>query len=135
MSLGFKDLGTAVRKTFTVVLFVLMVLVLASPAEAKVTRYLKGNAADVNPSLAGPAHDFGGGGTDVDPAIQWMINQVRGCTNCSTKVDVVVIRSSGDDGYNEAISAMNGVDSVETLVIPMREDASTADVADTIRNA
>lgn len=135
MSLGFKDLGKAVLKTFTVVLFVLMMLLLASPAEAKVTRYLKGNAADVNPSLAGPAHNFGGGGTDVDPAIQWMINQVRGCTNCSTKVDVVVIRSSGDDGYNEPILAMKGVDSVETLVITSREDANKADAVETVKNA
>ena len=135
MSLGLKDLRKAVRKTFTVVLLLLMVLVLASPAEAKVTRYLKGNTADVNPSLAGPAHDLGGGGTDVDPAIQWMINQVRGCTNCSTKVDVVVIRSSGDDGYNAPILAMNGVDSVETLVITSREDANKADVVDRVKNA
>lgn len=135
MSLGLKDLRKAVLKTFTVVLLLLMVLVLASPAEAKVTRYLKGNAADVNPSLAGPAHDLGGGGTDVDPAIQWMIDQVRGCTNCSTKIDVVVIRSSGDDGYNAPILAMNGVDSVETLVITSRNDANKADVVETVKNA
>ena len=56
----------------------------ALPAEAKVTRYLTGNAADVAVSLAGPAHDFGGGSTDVDAAIQWMIDQVRGCTSCSS---------------------------------------------------
>ncbi|HEY9611451.1 MAG TPA: Type 1 glutamine amidotransferase-like domain-containing protein [Allocoleopsis sp.] len=109
--------------------------VLTFPAEAKVMRYLQGNAADVNPRLTGPAFDLGGGGIDVDEALQWMIDQVRGCTDCSTKVDVVVIRSSGGAGYNEAISAMNGVDSAETLVIPTREDASRADVADTIRNA
>ncbi len=60
------------------------------PAQARVIRYLTGNSADVVPVLVGPAHDFGGGGTDVDPAIQWMINQVRGCTDCTTKVDVVV---------------------------------------------
>lgn len=112
-----------------------MVLVVVLPAEGKVTRYLKGNAADVNPRLAGPAHDFGGGGTDVDPAIQWMINQVRGCTNCSTKVDVVVIRASGDDAYNAPILAMNGVDSVETLVITNRQDANRADIVDTVRKA
>ena len=67
--------------------------------------------------LAGPAHDFGGGGTDVDAALQWIIDQVRGCTGCSTKVDVVILRSSGSNGYNDYIFAMNGVDSVETLVI------------------
>ncbi len=107
---------------------------LALPAEANVTRYLQGNSADVHLS-GGPVFDFGGGGSDVDPAIQWMIDQVRGCTDCSNKVDVVVIRSSGGAGYNEPISAMNGVDSVETLVIPTREDANRADVVKTIRDA
>ena len=135
MSLGHEGLMRTVLKNFTVALSLLMVLLLASPAEAKVTRYLNGNAADVNPSLAGPTHDFGGGGTDVDPAIQWMIDQVRGCTNCSTTVDVVVIRSSGDDGYNEPILAMNGVDSVETLVLTNRQDANKADVVNTVKKA
>lgn len=122
-------------KNFTIALFFFVVLTLGSPAEAKVVRYLQGNSADVNPSLAGPAHDFGGGGPDVDPAIQWMINQVRGCNDCSTKVDVVVIRSSGDEGYNAPILAMNGVDSVETLIIKSREDANKADVVDTVKKA
>jgi cyanophycinase len=109
--------------------------VLAAPAQAKVTRYLTGNAADVVVSLAGPAHDFGGGGTDVDAALQWIIDQVRGCTTCSTKIDVVILRSSGSNGYNDYIYAMNGVDSVETLVITSARDANTAAVETTVRNA
>ncbi|HVS00883.1 MAG TPA: peptidase S51 [Thermoanaerobaculia bacterium] len=107
----------------------------AIPAEAKVTRYLTGNAADVAVSLAGPAHDFGGGGTDVDAALQWIIDQVRGCTSCSIKIDVVILRSSGSNGYNDYIYAMNGVDSVETLVITKASDANTAAVETTVRNA
>ncbi len=108
---------------------------LTMPVEAKVTRYLTGNAANVNPALFGPAHDFGGGSTDVDQALQWMIDQVRGCINCATKVDVVVLRSSGSNGYNNYIYAMNGVDSVETLVITSRRDANGEGVEATIRNA
>lgn len=107
----------------------------AAPAEAKVTRYLTGSAGDVNPPLAGPAHDLGGGGTDVDAAIQWMIDEARGCTGCATKVDVVVLRSSGSNGYNDYIYAMNGVDSVETLVITSSRDANKADVETTVRHA
>jgi cyanophycinase len=107
----------------------------AVPAEAKVTRYLTGNAADVVVSLAGPAHDFGGGSTDVDAALQWIIDQVRGCTSCSTRIDVVILRSSGSNGYNDYIYAMNGVDSVETLVITSARDANTAAVETTVRNA
>jgi cyanophycinase len=108
---------------------------LALPAEGKVTRYLTGNAADVVVPLAGPAHDFGGGGTDVDAALQWIIDQVRGCTSCATKIDVVILRSSGADGYNDYIYAMNGVDSVETLVITSAKDSNTAAVETTVKNA
>lgn len=111
------------------------IVVLAAPVEARVSRYVTGNPADVAPALAGPAHDLGGGGTDVDPAIQWMIDKVRGCTDCATKVDVVVLRSSGDDGYNDPIYAMNGVDSVETLVITSARDSSKSDVVATVQNA
>ncbi len=104
-------------------------------ADAKVTRYLTGNAADVNPILSGPAHDFGGGGTDVDEALQWIIDTVRGCTSCATSLDVVILRSSGSNGYNDYIFAMNGVDSVETLVITAARDANTTAVETTVRNA
>lgn len=113
----------------------ILMLVLAAPAGAKVTRYLTGNAGDVTPRVWGPAHDLGGGGTDVDAALQWIIDQVRGCTNCATKVDVVILRSSGADGYNDYIYAMNGVDSVETLVITAAKDSNTAAVESTVLNA
>src|SRR5262245_57536002 len=120
------------RKTLSLLA---LAAVLALPAEAKVTRYLTGNAADVVVPLAGPAHDFGGGGTDVDAALQWIIDQVRGCTSCSTKIDVVILRSSGSNGYNDYIYAMNGVDSVETLVITKASDSNTAAVQDTVLKA
>jgi cyanophycinase-like exopeptidase len=113
----------------------LLAAVFAIPAEGKVTRYLTGNAADVVVPLAGPAHDLGGGGTDVDAALQWIIDQVRGCTSCSTKVDVVILRSSGSNGYNDYIYAMNGVDSVETLVITSANDSNTVAVETTVKNA
>ena len=116
-------------------LLLLALLFPAAEAKAKVTRYLTGSGADVAPALFGPAHDFGGGGTDVDAAIQWMIDQARGCTSCATKVDVVILRSTGSDGYNDYIFAMNGVDSVETLVITSARDSNTAAVEATVRNA
>ncbi|HWS54105.1 MAG TPA: hypothetical protein VN228_08265 [Pyrinomonadaceae bacterium] len=116
-------------------LLLLALLFPAAEAQAKVTRYLTGSGADVAPALFGPAHDFGGGGTDVDAAIQWMIDQARGCTSCATKVDVVILRSTGSNGYNDYIFAMNGVDSVETLVITSARDSNTAAVEATVRNA
>ena len=116
-------------------LLLALLLLPAADAQAKVTRYLTGNGADVSPALAGPAHDFGGGGTDVDAALQWIIDQVRGCTSCATKVDVVILRSTGSNGYNDYIYAMNGVDSVETLVVTSARDSNTAAVEATVRAA
>lgn len=118
-------------------LFLLLALILLPPAaaSAKVTRYLTGDAADVSPRLHGPALDLGGGGADVGEAIQWMIDEVRGCTTCAATVDVVVLRASGADGYNDYIAKMRGVDSVETLVITDAADAKDESVVRTIRNA
>jgi cyanophycinase len=104
-------------------------------AEAKVTRYLTGSPADVSPRLHGPALDLGGGGSDVAEGIQRMIDEVRGCAACATKVDVVVLRASGADGYNDYIYKMSGVDSVETIVVHNAEDAKDASVAETVRRA
>ncbi len=129
---SYKD--AQVLKVFWLPFCILVTLVFTN-AEAAVTRYRTGSANDVNPKLAGPAYDFGGGSTDVDYALQWMIDEVRGCTNCSAKLDVVILRSSGADGYNDYIFAMNGVDSVETLVITSRQDANRKDVVGTVRNA
>ena len=89
----------------------LAAVALAARAEAKVTRYLTGNAADVHPRSPAPRttrrrrHRRG-------RALQWLIDQVRGCTACPTTVDVVILRSAGADGYNDYIYEMNGVDSV-----------------------
>lgn len=110
-------------------------LFLALAANAKITRYLSGNAADVAPKLNGPVLNLGGGGTDVDEALQWIIDKARGCTNCAKKVDVVILRASGSDGYNDYILAMNGVDSVESIVVTSRNDASDASFITTIQNA
>lgn len=122
----------------------------AFPAQAEVTSYLSGNEANVNPTLAAPVLDLGGGGTDVEKALQWTLDQVRGCTgaNCSKTVDVVVIRFEKDnprtddsyDGYNKLIydeMGHIGVDSVETLVFQRRhrEDANKPELVDKIKNA
>ncbi|WP_017654431.1 cyanophycinase [Fortiea contorta] len=86
-------------------------------------------------SFTGPVLSLGGGGPDVEEAIQWMINQVRGCTNCSTKIDVVVIRAAGDYEYNRVISAMKGVESVQTFVVSNRQEANKAEIVEKVRNA
>jgi cyanophycinase len=63
-----------------------------------------------------------GGGYDVDDAFRAMIAKAGGVKE-SPRVNVVVIRVSGADGYNDSLSKMDGVDSVETLVIKTRAGA------------
>jgi cyanophycinase len=99
------------------------------PAQGRYRHYRIGNPADVDPELSGPAHAFEGGGEDVAAALQWMIDAVRGCSSCDTALDVVVLRASGADDYNEYIAAMNGVDSVDTLIITRRRQAELREVA------
>ncbi|WGV25708.1 cyanophycinase [Halotia branconii] len=105
----------------------------------RLTAYLKpnfqSNTLDVHPSLAGPVLNIGGGGIDVEEAIQWMINQVRGTTNHTSKVNVIVLRTYGDDDYNRLIYAMKGVNYVETLVISNKNDANKAEIVQKVRNA
>jgi cyanophycinase len=116
-------------------LLLVILSLLNTSAEAREKRYIEGNPADVNPPLAGPAYDLGGGGPDVDEAIQWTINQARGCTNCSSKVDVVVIRASGEDAYNQPIYQMKGVDSAETVIINSKEEANNPDIVERVKKA
>ncbi len=72
-------------------LFVFAFLFGMNSVEAKVTRYVTGNPADVQPTLHGPSLDLGGGSADVDQAFQAMFDEVRGCTSCDTKLDVVIL--------------------------------------------
>jgi cyanophycinase len=112
---------------------------------AKIKRYFRKISTDVPrslpvpvshlPSLAGPVHNLGGGGPDVEQAIQWMIHQVRGGNNSTNKVNVLVIRASGDDDYNRLIYSMKGVNYVETLIIGSKQEANRTDIFDKIRKA
>ncbi|MBD2566334.1 cyanophycinase [Anabaena lutea] len=112
---------------------------------ANLKRYFRDITTDVRPPaaktgyqlplLAGPVHNLGGGGNDVDDAIQWMINSVRGGSNSDTKVNVLVIRAAGDDDYNQLIYRMRGVNYVETLIISNRQEANRTDIFDKVRNA
>ncbi|WP_349740936.1 cyanophycinase [Roseateles cavernae] len=91
--------------------------------------YLTGQAADMQPAApATPMLVLMGGGLDVDSAFEAMIAKARG--NAGGKIDIVIIRASGADGYNDYLYQMapDGVDSVETLVIKSRDGANNAEV-------
>ncbi len=62
-------------------------------------------------------------GRGVDEAFHQMIAKAGG--TAGSKVDAVVIRTSGADGYNDYLFEMVGVDSVESLVIKTREAANS----------
>ncbi|MFN8336943.1 MAG: cyanophycinase [Cyclobacteriaceae bacterium] len=88
---------------------------------------ITGDAADVTvPTELGIV--LMGGSTDVDQALQWMIDRAKGG-------DVVIIRASGSTGYNEYIYGLGTVNSVETLLIDSREKALKESVGKRIREA
>ncbi len=95
------------------------------------TRYFSGNPGDVRPQLDGPLLLLAGGGGDVTAGLQSAIDQIRD----GGRIDVVVLRASGADGYNEYFMKLDGVDSVLTLVINDRASAAREDVVQAVRDA
>lgn len=88
---------------------------------------ITGDAADVTvPTELGIV--LMGGSTDVDHALQWMIDRAKGG-------DVVIIRASGSTGYNDYIYELGKVNSVETLLIDSRDKALKESVGKRIREA
>ncbi len=98
-------------------------------------RFLSGSAADQQPALQGPNLLLGGGGQDQVAAMQAQIDQLRGCSECDSTLDMVVVRSSGSDGYNSMLGELKGLDSIETLLITERSAAEQAEVAETVARA
>ncbi len=86
-----------------------------------------GDTADVN-TITTPGFVLMGGGTDVDAAITWMLERSGGG-------DVVVIRSTGTDAYNDYMYHLSPVNSVETFLIDSRSIANDVAVANKIKQA
>jgi len=100
---------------------------IAIAADPPYRYFVTGNPADVQKkTTAGFA--LVGGGKDQDAVGRWFLKRSGGG-------DVVVIRASGADGYNEYFKGLADVDSVETLVIATPEAARDPFVAEKIRNA
>lgn len=91
-------------------------------------RFLSGSAADARIQAHGPALLLAGGGEDQVSAMQWQIDAVRGCSDCETRLDLVILRASGADGYHELYGALKGLDSMETFVLTTREAAENPEV-------
>lgn len=71
-----------------------------------------------------------GGATDNDDAMRWLLEQADGG-------DVVVLRASGSDGYNDYMYSDLGVpvNSVTSIVIRSSEEASANEVLDIVQHA
>ncbi|MCB0398575.1 MAG: T9SS type A sorting domain-containing protein [Winogradskyella sp.] len=93
------------------------------------TEYLTGNSTDVDTN-----HEFGicmmGGASENDNAMVWFLNKANGG-------DVVVLRASGSDGYNNYFYSQLGVtiNSVRTFVIENNEGATNTYVLDMVSKA
>lgn len=93
------------------------------------TSYFTGNPVDAQTDP-----DFGiclmGGATEHDNAMIWLLERAQGG-------DVVVLRSSGSDGYNDYLYSELGVsvNSVETLVITSVAGATNPYVLDKVSKA
>lgn len=86
-----------------------------------------GSATDVSPATTG-GFVLMGGGADVDAAIAWMISKSGGG-------DVVVLRSTGTNGYNTYIQGLGTVNSVQTLLIDTAAEGDNACVGETVKRA
>jgi len=91
----------------------------AAPAAAAASYdyWLTGNPGDAQPDRTRAGLFLSGGGGDVVAAWKWFVA-------CAGGGDIVVLRASGADGYNDYVfTRIGGVDSVETIRF---NDASAA---------
>ena len=113
------------RKKIFAILFVIPNLIFSQTY----TSYFTGDVNDVTTTTqAGTC--LMGGATEDDNAMRWFLQRSGGG-------DIVVLRATGTNGYNNYLYSGLGitVNSVETLVIPSIAAANTAYVRTQLRNA
>lgn len=112
----------------TLLMFALFAALQAATAQGY-TSYFTGNATDVVTSPQGGVCLMGGAGED-DNAMAWFLERVNGG-------DVLVLRCSGSDGYNDYLYSELGVDvnSVETLVFANPNAADLPEIHERIAQA
>ncbi|MGN6543597.1 MAG: cyanophycinase [Aureliella sp.] len=89
---------------------------------------LTGNAADNTSANPTGGLALMGGGTAVDEAFRWLAEKANGG-------DFVVLTANSTKYYNNYVSNLAQLDSVETLVVPSREAANDPFVYDKIAHA
>ena len=93
------------------------------------TAWVTGDTVDVRTQPLGGIV-LAGGSTDDSDAMRWFLRRASGG-------DVLIIRASGRDGYNNYLYTELGVpvNSVETILITTRALASLPDIVRKVRNA
>ena len=93
------------------------------------TSWIVGDTADAKTQPQGGVV-LAGGSTDVDAAMRWFLRR-------SVGGDVLILRSSGSDGYNEYLYKTLGetVNSVETVLLDLRDLSTNAAIIRKIRTA
>tara|TARA_R110002096_G_scaffold42143_3_gene113576 strand:- start:58471 stop:59541 length:1071 start_codon:yes stop_codon:yes gene_type:complete len=101
----------------------------APTAPSALVHWITGDADDAVVVPTGPALFLAGGGSDQDEGFAW-------AAELAPQGDLVVLRTSGSDGYNDYLySDIGGFNSVETLLVDTRALAEDAYVAWTIEHA
>ena len=96
------------------------------------TTYVSGSTTDVQTTPLGGAL-LAGGGTDSDAGMQWLLAQ-GGARSAGKFGDVVVLRTSGTNGYNRYLVTF-GANSVTSIVISTVAGANSAYVQNAIAKA
>lgn len=93
------------------------------------TSWIVGDTADVKVQPLGGVV-LAGGSTDVDAAMRWLLRRSGGG-------DVLILRSSGSDGYNNYLYKTLGetVNSVETILLNSRDLSTNPTIIRKIRTA
>lgn len=114
-------------KAFSLVL--LMGLAFSTVQAQAFTSYVTGDTTDVTPTTTYGVVHMGGAG-ESDQAMRWFLQRANGG-------DIVVIRASGSDGYNNYLFSQLGVpvNSVETIVFNAAQAASDPYVLQQISRA
>lgn len=96
---------------------------------SSVQAWVVGDTADVQTATTAGIL-LAGGSTDVDEAMRWFLNKTGGG-------DIVILRSSGSDGYNRYLHSELGikVNSVQTFLVDSRDKASDPYMVNKVRNA
>lgn len=101
-------------------------------AAAGYVSYFTGSTTDAQTTPLGGSY-LAGGGTDVAAGMTWLMAQ-GGQRSAGTYGDVVVLRTSGSNGYNKWLVKL-GANSVTSIVISSQAGANSAFVLNTIAKA